>query len=288
MVDEHRVVRNLRRDLHALTERDLPTLEVKCMLIHLLTDQELWLSRPVVQKTKQDFVRAVEDSPFAGRTTITFRGPAEMPDGDVVSRPATPIPVRFEGVCLNSPDTDKALFGLGHLSDLVDLHEKYRADLFAKNVRMYLARQAKKPKSAASHVELSLERICDGRMATHSFAMTHNGVTLTVPRVSGPDAGTLTLEPAQGGIYVLNGCQTIYTAWKFFKSRIGKKGDGHWRDRWNAIQLPMRVIVTGDDERVRNVTIGANRQTEIRSSAFWAHDRSQLDLELRFARQRVF
>jgi len=288
MADEHRVVRNLRRDLLALPEAERSSLELKCMLIHLLRDQELWLSRPVVQKSKQDFLRAIGDSPLAGRVTLTFRGPAQMLDGEAIPRAAVPVQLRFQGVSVDSPASDRVLFGLGHLADLVDLHEKYRADLFAKNVRMYLARQAAKPKSAASHIESSLERICDGKMPAPYFAMTHNGVTLSVPRATGPAEGQVTLEPGQGGIYVLNGCQTVYTAWKFFKQRSGKKPDGAWRDLWEAIRLPMRIIVTNDDERVRTVTIGANRQTEIRPSAFWAHDLIQLGLERRFARQRVF
>lgn len=288
MADEHRVVRNLRRALLALSTTERSALEVKCMLIHLLKDQELWLSKPVVQKARQEFIRAVGDGPLAGRATITFRGAAEMLDEDVIPRTAVPITLRFQGVTVDSTGTDKALFGLGHLADLVDLHEKYRADLFAKNVRMYLARQAKKPKSAASHIEQSLAHICDGKMPAPQFAMTHNGVALTVPRVIGPEAGKLTLEPGQGGIYVLNGCQTVYTAWKYFKSRMGKKSEGSWREEWEAIRLPMRIIVTGDEDLVRTVTIGANRQTEIKPSAFWAHDYRQLDLESRFARQHIF
>lgn len=288
MADEDRVVRGLRRNLLVLSESERSALEVKCILIHLLKDQEFWLSKPPVQRSKQEFQRAVEDGRFAGRVTLTFRAPAQMLDGDAIPRPATPIPIRFQGVSLDGAGLDGALFGLGHLSDLVNLHEKYRADLFGKNVRMYLARQATKPKSAASHIRLSLERICDGKMPAAYFAMTHNGVTLSVPRVTGPHEGHVVLEPAQAGVYVLNGCQTVYTAWKFFKQRSDKQPNGSWLAEWDAIRLPVRIIVTNDDERVRTVTIGANRQTEIRPSAFWAHDAIQLHLERCFERKRIF
>ena len=185
-----------------------------------------------------------------------------------VPPPSPPLTLDFNGVSLNDSHADKALFGLGRLADLVDLHDKYRADLFGKNVRMYLARQAAKPKSAASHIEKSLDRICDGKMPALDFAMTHNGVTLTVPRARDPMGGNVVIEPGIEGVYVLNGCQTVYTAWKFFKQKQSRKPDEKWLDRWNGIQLPMRIIITQDEEKVRAVTIGANRQTEIRPSAF--------------------
>ncbi len=288
MADEHRVIRNLRRDLQALSDEQRSTVEIRCLLIHLLKDQELWQSKPTVQKAVQDFRHAVGDSLLAGRVTILFRGPSGMLEGEAISRPASAIPMRFEGVALHTEDTDRALFGLCHLADLVDLHEKYRADLFAKNVRMYLALQAKKPKSAASHIKKSLESICDGRMPSSQFAMTHNGVTLSVPRANALGESSIQLEPGLDGVYVLNGCQTVYTAWMFYKERLAKKPEESWLQRWDSIRLPMRIIVTRNDERVRTVTVGANRQTEIRPSAFWAHDRVQMDLQLRFERQHVF
>ena len=290
MADEHPVVRNLRRDLLALPEDARSKVEVSCTLIHLIRDQDLWLSRPTVQKARQDFIRGVGDGPFAGRVALLYYGPDQMPEGESVSDLAKPISLRFEGVSLGTPNEngDRALFGLGHLADLVELHEKYKSALFAKNVRMYLARQADKPKSAASHIEKSLEDICGGNMLALHFAMTHNGVTLSVPRGGEPASGHVTLEPGLDGVYVLNGCQTVYTAWKFYKRRLGKEPVGTWRDHWESIKLPMRIIVTKDDERVRTVTVGANRQTEIRPAAFWDHDPVQLDLERRFERQRVF
>jgi hypothetical protein len=288
MVDEHRVLRNLRKDLIKLSQQERANLEVRFLLIHLLKDQELWLTRPAVQKAREEFLRNVSEGPLAGRASLIYRGPEDMSDGDIVPPLASQLTIRFDGVISNGVATDRALFGLGYLTDLVDLHDKYRADLFGKNVRMYLAREAAKPKSAASHIEKSLHLICEGRLPVLDFAMTHNGVTLSVPRIGDPKNGEVIIEPGIEGVYVLNGCQTVYTAWKFFKHKQSKQPDGTWRDLWNRIQLPMRIIVTRDDTKIRAVTIGANRQTEIRPSAFWAHDPIQIDLVTRFERHNVF
>ncbi len=160
--------------------------------------------------------------------------------------------------------------------------------MFAKNVRMYLARRATRPESAASHIKESLQRICDGRIPASDFAMIHNGVTISVPKAGKPTGGSVTLEPAGTGVFVLNGCQTVYTAWKFFRDRLAKGPQACWQEPWESIKLPLRIVVTHDDDRVRTVAVGANRQTEMRASAFWAHDPVQLDLERRFARKRVF
>lgn len=169
------------------------------------------------------------------------------------------------------------------------MHETYGYNLFAKNVRMFLFRRAERQESAARQIKHSLEQICAGKMATRDFGMIHNGVTLAVPRVSGLSAEKLVLEPGSRGIFVLNGCQTVYTAWKFFKAEVAKKGGvGNWREKWAEIQLPMRVVVSSDDELLQTVTIGANRQTAILSSALWAHDAVQQSLATRFARYRIF
>jgi hypothetical protein len=191
-------------------------------------------------------------------------------------------------VCLEATQSERGLFGLGHIADLVELHEKYHAQLFAKNVRMYLARQAAKPKSAANHIRKSLEQICDGNMPAGDFAMIHNGITISAPRAGLPTDDSIVLEPGYDGVYVLNGCQTIYTAWKFFKDRLAKKPDTGWLTNWESIKVPLRIVVTQKDERVRTITIGANRQSEIRPSAFWSHDLVQLDLDRRFERQHIF
>lgn len=292
MAEENRVISNLRRSLCDLPDADRAAMEVRFLLIHLLKDQELWLSSPAVHKAEQDFLREVGDSSLSSRrVTISYRGPDKMGElvgVTVVPQPGRPKLIRFDGVSRCTTADEEVLFGVGRLADLVDLYDEHRADLFAKNVRMYLSRRAVKAKSAASHMKESLRRICKGQMPASDFAMIHNGVTITVPKASELSSGSVSLQPAGGGVYVLNGCQTIRTAWMFYKDRLDKQPDESWRTTWQSIEVPLRIVVTRDDDRIRRVAVGANRQTEIRASAFWAHDPAQLDLETRFRRKNVF
>ena len=64
---ENRVIVNLRKQLAELTEEQRSELMVKCILVHLLPEQELWLLSPAVQKTVDEFKRAAGEGvqPYA-------------------------------------------------------------------------------------------------------------------------------------------------------------------------------------------------------------------------------
>jgi hypothetical protein len=89
---------------------------------------------------------------------------------------------------------------------------------------------------------------------------------------------------------VLNGCQSIYTAWRFREDVLKRKDakDLVCRERWMAVRVPVRVVATHSDDLVRKITVSTNRQTELESSAFWAHHPIQLEIGRRLKKLGVF
>ncbi|ATB31488.1 AIPR family protein [Melittangium boletus] len=287
--EENRVIQSLRRQVRALPEVQQQTLQITLCLTHLLKSQEAWQASPAVAKARKEMLSDLGDGPLAGRIRFMPMGPDELDTADVVPRPSAPALVRVEGTRFTLPDGDQVILGLGYLSDAVNLHVRFGQHLFSKNVRMYMAREAGKERSAASHIRESLEGICKGSIPVEHFALLHNGITLTAPKSrSGDNVNEWVLDPGQQGISVLNGCQTVYTAWAFHTDMSAKSPGGEWEARFNQVRLPVRLLLTRDEDRVRKVTIGANRQTSISPSAFYAHETVQLNLEERFARSKIF
>ncbi|MBZ4402225.1 AIPR family protein [Myxococcus sp. AS-1-15] len=284
---ENRVIQRMRAALYGLDAGWQQGLQVRLVLVHLLKEQELWLSSPNVQKLRRDLLNELGDGALAGRASLEFLGPPELDVADVIPAPAPTSRMQFEGTEFDIPGGDRVMLGLGRIADFVELHERYQHHLFAKNVRMFLRREASKDQSAANQIRQTLEGICNEKLPVEQFALLHNGITLTAARGKREETGVL-LEPGTEGIHVLNGCQTVYTSWKFFKEWSKRRPDGAWKSRWERIRVPIRLVLTRDDERIRQVTIGANRQTSINSSAFYAHDPVQLSLEDRFARLNIF
>ncbi|RYZ37200.1 MAG: hypothetical protein EOO71_28955 [Myxococcaceae bacterium] len=287
--EENRVIQTLRHQVSSLSEAQRQAMQVSLCLSHLLKSQETWQTNPTVAKARKEMLADLGERTLAGRVRFRPLGPDELDTGDVVPRPAMPASVRIDGTVFALPDGDKVLLGLGYLSDVVKLHSRYGHHLFSKNVRMYMAREAGKERSAASHIRESLKGICKGIIPVEHFALLHNGITITAPKArNGASEGDWILEPGQQGISVLNGCQTVYTAWVFHAQMSAKSPGGEWEARFNQVRLPIRLLLTRDEDRVRKVTIGANRQTSINPSAFYAHEPMQLTLEERFARHRLF
>jgi hypothetical protein len=57
---------------------------------------------------------------------------------------------------------------------------------------------------------------------------------------------------------------------------------------WANVPIPLRIIVSSDENLIRNVTVSNNRQTAIRASAFRANDPLQLELGERFRAVKIF
>lgn len=290
---ENRVIQQLRIKLATLPPEQRAKVEVRFVLAHLLQDEELWLSKSATSKAKTELLKELSQGSLAGRSSIEFVGPRKLDDADVIPKPAATVEVHFEGTTFAVPSSgnssDTVLLGLGRLGDYVKLHEVYGAQLFAKNVRMFLSRQAAESRSAASHIRETILGICKGEIEPETFALLHNGLTVTASS-GAHDASSrrATLRPGSDGIYVVNGCQTVYMAWKVHRELLKKKLDTSWLQRWDRIMVPIRVVLTNSDERVRQVTSAANRQTAMAASAFYAHEPAQMELADRFDRMKVY
>lgn len=204
---------------------------------------------------------------------LSLSGPLEIGAVGTIVVPGKKRQLAFEGVEVANEGA-KLFIGLGKLADLVRLYEESGDSLFAKNVRLFNFRAADK-KGPSHHVRESLRRACvgetDKRLDPIHFTMFHNGVTL---HVSGAGRDGSTLWVRNPG--VLNGCQTVKSAWLFLNDRLFKERID--KAAWDAIRVPLRVVQTTEEELVRKITVSNNRQTAIRPSAFRANDPVQLRL----------
>jgi hypothetical protein len=179
--------------------------------------------------------------------------------------------------------------GIGYLAELVEMYVHRREDLFAKNVRYFLKSKKNTEKGPSGRIKSTLRQMClngqENPLDPKVFAFFHNGITIFAKQVQAGDGernGELKLiDP-----YVLNGCQTIKTAFLF-------RGDARLKDRidldrWKQVAVPIRVITTRDEEIVRQVTINNNRQNQIPPEALHANDPLQLELADRFSKRKIF
>ena len=174
------------------------------------------------------------------------------------------------------------LYGIGRLGELVDLYRSRRDDLFEKNVRFFIGKASNVERGPSAKMRDTLKDIAiDKKLEPELFAFFHNGVTLFADQVRPSDGGVEVRRP-----YVLNGCQTVKSAYLFFSDprNRGRIDDGVW----NRISVPIRVTMTRDQGFIRQVTVNTNRQNAMSSAALRANDDVQLSLQERFRAARIF
>lgn len=213
-------------------------------------------------------VRAVYASPA---TELAYGAQTQIPPESYV--------IRFKGQDLGAGNGTTYFTGFGYLADLVRLYALSGEGLFAKNVRFYLRR--KERSGPSKYMRQTLAGICiDQKIAPEQFAYLHNGVTLHAIAARGSGDGLELRGPS-----VLNGCQTIVNAARFFEGEQRGRID---RKRWNLVPVPLRVITSSSEALVRQIAVSNNRQVAVRSSAFRAHDPQQLRLAERFAEVGIY
>jgi len=258
----------------------IPKLVLNFRVLHLSDEDSTSLEqylRPTLERFDDNASNHVPDH----ICRAVFASPAtELSDGDSSRIPPEAQSIRFKGQDLNAGLGTAYFAGIGYLADLVRLYTLSGESLFAKNVRFYLRRQEQS--GPAKYMRQTLRGICiDKKLPPEQFAILHNGVTLhAVSAKVTPD--TLELR----GPSVLNGCQTIVNATRFFEDR-----QHHAKidtERWGLVPVPLRVITTTNEELVRQVAVSNNRQVAVRSSAFRAHDQQQLRLADRFAEMGIY
>jgi hypothetical protein len=210
---------------------------------------------------------------------LFIEGPDQL-KGNGGNPPSEQLRLRFEGIELKSVSQTRYFTGLTYLSDLVDLYNDFGEQLFSKNVRYYLFKE--RGQTPARFMRDTLRAICVGppekaEIPEH-FGMFHNGVTLAVHSFQCTDGTATVRNPS-----VLNGCQTIRNA-----SRFLAEVRDIAPDRWRQVPVPVRILISADEEFIRRVTVNNNRQIPVRPSAFFANDRIQLALDLRFSSKKIY
>lgn len=284
---ENSVIRALRTHLSSLQPEEKAALRFKFTLIHVHDrDDENWRGNPAITSAEDDFRRAGRHVQFRDRVELDYSwGPERLAKTKVEPPQPKEEKVRFVGIPATFSD-GCCYFGLGHLADFVRLYDRFRTSLFARNVRMYLFDKAKRQQGPAHQIRESLDRICRGSQVPEQFAVMHNGLTVWAEAAKPePDDG-LVLDVGLGGIYVVNGCQTVYTAWKFFEDKV--KDSPAAIDLWERIQIPVRVLATTVESLATEVTKSTNRQNQMPLHAFYAHDPIQVRLALELGRLGIF
>jgi AIPR protein len=97
----------------------------------------------------------------------------------------------------------------------VEIYRARKDDLFSKNVRLFLKSKTNTEKGPSGKMRETLNTMCcaidsENKNPPELFALYHNGITIYARNVSMKDQTLILREP-----YVLNGCQTISTAYRF-------------------------------------------------------------------------
>lgn len=198
-------------------------------------------------------------------------------------RPAAPFQIHFDGSDEIVMNNSTFLSGFGKMADLVNLYEMKGNQLFDKNVRLYLYGKKNEVKGPAGKIKETLDLINNGKFAPEKFGFLHNGVTIysTKINVKKKDKAAELVNPS-----VLNGCQTIKSAYFYYQEAISKnKLD---EKIWNKIPVSIRIVATDEKELWREVAEANNRQNSMSAAALRANDEIQIILENRFKDLGIF
>jgi AIPR protein len=283
---ENKVLRNLWTELKKLPEEEKKKLKLHFVVIHLSEEDDAILNNRTkdAQEELIDLVRtSLPDHP----SKVWLEGPRAIEKTPPPEN--APIPahtIDFDGIVVGAGAGKSATMylGVGRLSQLVEIYKSRRDDLFSKNVRSFLDTARNREKGPSGKMKLTLKAMCITEKAEgppENFALYHNGITIFARNVSKKDNTLVLREP-----YVLNGCQTIKTA--YFFSEDSQTHSSIKSELWERVKVPIRVVESQDDYLIRQITVNTNRQNAITAAALRANDPKQIELQDRFARRQIF
>lgn len=261
-------------------------IEFDAFVISLCDDGEIE-SSSVIEKAKSDLFRLFEKevrNPNVVLSLSVLGLDNLIESGKMDSRrPAKPFTIHFDGSDEIDLNDSVFLSGFGKLADLVTLYEQKGNQLFEKNVRLYLYGKKNEQKGPAGKIRETLEGINNKKFEPEKFGFLHNGVTIysTTVSVKKKDKSAELVNPS-----VLNGCQTIKSAFLFYKDAIAKNKLSS--EAWNKIPVSIRIVATDDKELWREVAEANNRQNSMSAAALRANDEIQIILENRFKDLGIF
>lgn len=290
---ENRVLVALRDRLREMDEDARSKITLRFEILHLSEADDLVI-RNNTQRAYDDLRQELADDTTLENWSydIVFVPPSRM--GDVIPPPMRPSstwhPLELNAVPLQARigERDVTMYsGIGSLADVVELYNKRRADLFAKNVRYFITTKQNEERGPAGKIKDALRLMCVPKKGIEAldpalFAFHHNGITIFARDLRRDDTGVHEIRDP----YVLNGCQTVRSAYDFrYDARSSKAVDD---DRWRQVRVPIRIITTQQEALIREITISNNRQNKIEPSALRANDEIQLGLEQQFERVGIF
>jgi hypothetical protein len=288
---QNKLYANLRAAVQRSQEnlKDLGRLDFHLKVIHLCEQDPMIIRancRKAIDDLKEEFGTRFPEA----QCTVEPVGPAQISGTDIVRPGDDWFSLHLSSVRIEVPHGDRQVrmyLGVGRLGELVNLYKQRRDDLFSKNVRYFLRSKKNTETGPSGRIRESLRELCVSPPEVSSppemFAFYHNGITLYARdlRLQEQNDTAEVREP-----FVLNGCQTIKTGYYFrYDTKLAKRID---EVRWDRIAVPLRIITTKDEELIRQITIGNNRQNQISPSALRANDPVQVTLADRFRRRGIF
>lgn len=177
---------------------DLSGVDFEFKVVHLSEKDRMVISancRKGIEDLKEEFRTRFPEA----QCSVELIGPSEMSGIEIVRPSEDWFRVRLSAVPLQAAFGDRPLkmyLGVGHLSDLVDLYNRRRDDLFSRNIRYFLRSRKNEERGPSGKIRDSLQDICVSPKETsphpEMFAFYHNGVTLFARDVRiQPDDGTI-------------------------------------------------------------------------------------------------
>jgi hypothetical protein len=237
---ENKVLVNLWSELAKLPCEEKNKLKLDFVVIHLSEEDDAILNnrtRDAQEELKDMIWTSLPDRSFK----LRLEGPRaieKIPSPDNGPIPANTID--FQGIIMDAGAGKVATMylGIGRLSQLVEIYKSRKDDLFSKNVRSFLNTKRNTEKGPSGKMKSTLRSMCitgNTEGPPENFALYHNGITIFARNVSKNDTSLVIREP-----YVLNGCQTIKTAYLF---RYAQQTSSKIKNElWESVKVPIRVV----------------------------------------------
>jgi hypothetical protein len=282
---ENKVIINLRRDLNLLSPEERKSLILDFMVLHLCQEDHEIVSNET-SHSRSELGEQIEAELPDHAFNLGHVGPGKMDFGvDETSVPPPWVHLELtvaETIARHNNTEAQMLYGVAKLSELVTMYSLRRDTLFSKNVRYFIKNAKNTERGPSAKIRETLTQMCiKGTIDPALFAFFHNGVTVFARTVRKNSNRIEIQDP-----YVLNGCQTIKTAYLF--SMDPKVKERIQRDKWAQVTIPLRITTTRDDNLVQTITLNNNRQNAIPPAALRANDPLQLELERRFRGRKLF
>ena len=174
-------------------------------------------------------------------------------------------------IAIDGPNDARMHIGFIRLTDLHRMHSDLGSRFFDNNIRYGLG----EAEAVNRAITKALKQIVIDQSEKPSvFAFNHNGITLFAERVEQIDDEWNLTAPR-----LLNGAQTVTTVASFRAANKDNPKLTEGQLAFEAINVLCKVITTGDQKFITQVTINNNRQNPVEPWNLHANDLIQLELQ---------